>query len=221
MKKFVLLAMIVCFFALFGCGKTKIDENNIEYVKITPTPTITSNNVDSNQNKHKQDEQNINTNDNPIDNVSNNIKENEDVIDSIKEHQEDVDIKNSDINIDIDEWGIALTTSNVTPTSVTINCSQKDGQYVKELITGSFFCIQKLEDGEWVDVPYKDNEIAFCWTAEAWIIPLNDNVSWDVNWDWIYGELSSGEYRIGKEIMIFRKTGDYDESIMYANFIIE
>ena len=195
--------------------KTKIDESNIEYVKLTPTPTITSNNVDVNQNK--QDEQNINTNDNSIDNVSNNIKENEDVIDSIKEHQEGVDIKNNDI----DEWGITLTTSNVTPTSVTINCSQKDGQYVKELITGSFFCIQTLENNEWVDVPYKDNTSAFCWTAEAWIIPLNDTISWDINWDWVYGELPSGEYRIGKEIMNFKETGDYEETILYATFTIE
>lgn len=36
----------------------------------------------------------------------------------------------------------------------------------------------------------------------------------------VTGELSAGRYRIGKEFMDFRKTGDYDKEICYAEFEI-
>ena len=59
------------------------------------------------------------------------------------------------------------------------------------------------------------------WTMEAWMIPKEDTISWDVNWEWLYGKLPAGEYRIGKEIMNFRGTGDYDVEMVYAEFVIE
>ena len=43
---------------------------------------------------------------------------------------------------------------------------------------------------------------------------------WEIDWNWLYGELPAGKYRIGKEIMDFRGTGDYDTSIYFAEFEI-
>ena len=42
-----------------------------------------------------------------------------------------------------------------------------------------------------------------------------------MNWERLYGELPSGSYRIGKEVMDFRATGDYDTNDYYAYFEIE
>ena len=72
-----------------------------------------------------------------------------------------------------------------------------------------------------MDVEYLPQEYELSWTYEAWIIQKEGTTQWDVNWEWLYGELSAGEYRIGKEIMNFRGTGDFDEEIVYAEFIIE
>ena len=47
---------------------------------------------------------------------------------------------------------------------------------------------------------------------------MNDRVEWEVNWIELYGELSDGNYRIGKVIDDFRGSGDYDEKTYYANF---
>ncbi len=49
---------------------------------------------------------------------------------------------------------------------------------------------------------------------------MNDSCEWDVNWEWLYGVLAEGKYRIGKEITDFRDTGDYDSAIYYAEFEI-
>ena len=59
------------------------------------------------------------------------------------------------------------------------------------------------------------------WTMEAWMIPMEDSVKWEMKWDSIYGELPKGEYRLGKEFMDFRKTADYDTCVRYVNFVID
>ena len=43
-------------------------------------------------------------------------------------------------------------------------------------------------------------------------------VEWEVNWEWLYGELPVGKYRIGKQIMDWRAPGDYDTVLYYAEF---
>lgn len=119
------------------------------------------------------------------------------------------------------EWGVTLEAQNVTAKGLTIVCHHSGGENVFELNTGSYYVVQKLEKAGWVNVEYIPQKHNVAWTAEAWIIRKEDTTTWDVNWEWLYGELPAGEYRIGKEIMNFRGTGDYDEEMVYADFIIE
>ena len=119
-----------------------------------------------------------------------------------------------------EKWGVGLTAKNISPKGLTIVCEQANGQNVAELSTGSYYIIQRLEDSGFVDVEYLPQEYEIGWTAEAWIIKKNDTTTWDVNWEWLYGELPIGEYRIGKEIMNFRETGDFDKEMIYAHFAI-
>ena len=130
-------------------------------------------------------------------------------------------IENNQNNEKPNQWGIVLEVDNVTENSLTIVCNHSGGENVAELYTGSYYVIQKLEKTDWVDVEYLPQEYELTWTSEAWIIQKEGTTQWDVNWEWLYGELSAGEYRIGKEIMNFRGTGDFDEEIVYAEFIIE
>ena len=115
------------------------------------------------------------------------------------------------------KWGVTLTAENVTSAGLTIVCRQSGGENVAQLQTGSFYALQKREEAGWTDV---SAEVDIMWTMEAWIIPLGGSASWDVNWEWLYGELPAGEYRIGKEIVNFRGPGDYDEEVVYAEFTI-
>lgn len=68
-------------------------------------------------------------------------------------------------------------------------------------------------------MPYViDGEIG--WTSEAWMIPMNSEREWEANWEWLYGKLPAGTYRIGKEIMDFRGSSDYDIAVYYVEFNI-
>lgn len=120
------------------------------------------------------------------------------------------------------DWGIILAAENVTSTGLTLKCTQSGGTATGALQTGSWFSIERLAQGKkWKEVEYLDQESNICWTLEAINISNNDSTEWNINWEGLYGELSPGTYRIAKEVMDFRKTGDYDKQIYYAEFEID
>lgn len=124
---------------------------------------------------------------------------------------------------EISNWGVTLTAKDITPEGMTIVCTQSGGSSSGELNTGSYYVLEQEVQGVWCVVEYAENMRGkeVCWDAVAWIIPMNDTVEWEVDWEWLYGSLEPGHYRIGKEIMDFRGTGDYDKKMYYAEFEIE
>jgi hypothetical protein len=118
-------------------------------------------------------------------------------------------------------WGITLTAETVTPTSATIKCTQSGGEPTGELHTGSWYILETWTQGNgWKEMPYIiDGEIG--WEDIAWIIPMEDTCEWEINWEWLYGTIPTGKYRIGKELMDFRVPGDFDKAIYFVEFSIE
>ena len=120
-----------------------------------------------------------------------------------------------------ENWGVTLTIDNITSTSASIVCTQSGGAPTGELQTGSWYIIENwTQENGWKEVEHVlQGDLA--WTMEAWGIRKNSKSEWTVNWEWLYGELPPGKYRIGKEITDFRKSGDYDNSIYFADFVID
>lgn len=118
-----------------------------------------------------------------------------------------------------DKWGLTLYADNVTSKGMTIRYEQFGGNVSGELETGAWYKIEKMVDGNWVDAEAKiDNPV---WNMVAYMIKKNDITEYEVNWEFLYGELPPGGYRLGKEISDFRVAGDYDKEIYYAYFTIE
>lgn len=119
------------------------------------------------------------------------------------------------------DWGITLEAKNVTPSGLTLVCYQSGGENVSELNTGSYFVVERLGDDGWVEVEHIPSEYEISWDLVARIIERESTTTWDINWEFLYGELPTGEYRIGKEITNFRGPGDYDKETLYAGFEIK
>ena len=119
-----------------------------------------------------------------------------------------------------ENWGITLVAENITSTSAIIKCTQSGGEPTGELQTGSWYIVENwTKENGWKEMPYIiEGEIG--WEDEAWMIQMNDTCEWEVNWEWLYGSLPAGKYRIGKNIMDFRGTGNYDNSIYFVEFEI-
>ena len=116
------------------------------------------------------------------------------------------------------DWGITLSVKDVTSTGMTLVCSQSGGEITGELECGSDYSLLVNSNGVWNAVPYLVDEVA--WTSEAYYIPMNDSIEFELKWERLYGELPAGTYRVVKGFMDFRGTGDYDTETYHTEFEI-
>ncbi|MBQ7874391.1 MAG: hypothetical protein IJ306_04420 [Oscillospiraceae bacterium] len=120
-----------------------------------------------------------------------------------------------------EKWGLALSVKDVTPKGLTVVFNQSGGAPTGSLDTGSYYSLERWENGEWAEVKKEPGDAEFMWTLTAWLIFMEGTTEMETNWELLYGELPAGIYRIGKEVSDFRGTGDYDKAMFYAEFVLE
>ena len=115
-------------------------------------------------------------------------------------------------------WGITLSVKNVTESGLTLICTQSGGEPTGELQTGSDYHLIVL-DGEWKDVPTVIKD--YGWNTIAYMVPKEESTEFEINWEWLYGKLPAGTYRIIKGFTDFRESGDFDTETYWAEFEIK
>lgn len=65
-------------------------------------------------------------------------------------------------------------------------------------VYGSWYKLEKLVDGKWYDVPTIIEDYGF--DEMAYLVNEDNEVKFVINWDWLYGKLSSGSYRLLKQV---------------------
>ncbi|MBD5445251.1 MAG: hypothetical protein HDR29_06835 [Lachnospiraceae bacterium] len=119
-----------------------------------------------------------------------------------------------------DKIGLYLSLKNVSRSGATLVFDQYDDKApTGQLQHGSEFVLEILKDGKWEEAPITiEGEYGF--NAVAYMIPAGESTEVELPWEWLYGELAAGEYRIKKSVMDFRGSGDYDKYTLYAQFIL-
>ena len=88
-----------------------------------------------------------------------------------------------------------------------------------QCIYSEHFWLEKKINENWYQVPVAiDGDYGF--NDIGYHLSSGKNEEWKVDWSWLYGSLDTGEYRIVKDILDFRKTGDYDKYYLAAVFLI-
>lgn len=132
---------------------------------------------------------------------------------------EETDLTPTTYDIVNDLDGVTMTVKENTVSSVGLTVILEN-QSDKECIYGEDFLLEEEIDGKWYQVPitlegnYGFNDIGYN-------LPSSEMREWAVEWEWLYGSLSKGKYRIVKKILDFRGTGDYDEHYLAAAFTLE
>lgn len=120
-----------------------------------------------------------------------------------------------------DEIGLYFSLKNITPTGADLVFQQYDKMAPQgELSFGQYYMIERKEGSEWKEVPVVlDGEYAF--EEIAYLIEKNKETVQEVNWEWLYGKLEPGEYRIRKQVDDFVETGMGNKSYtLYARFFL-
>ncbi len=122
---------------------------------------------------------------------------------------------------ELPEIGLIADAYKITGSGATVRFRVWDPELASgELEYGDDYSLERLEGDEWIQVPdilkgeWAVNDIAYIISKE----PESAGSEWEVNWEWLYGKLTPGDYRIGKSVMDFRGTGDYDTYKIYVYF---
>lgn len=118
-----------------------------------------------------------------------------------------------------DPWGLSLEVKDVTPTGLALVITQQGGSPTGQLQYGSDYTLEVRTGDTWQEVP-DIVEGNFAWDDIAYLVTMDGQTEETVNWDWLFGPLSPGHYRLSKRVMDFRDTGDYDTQVYQVEFDI-
>ena len=104
---------------------------------------------------------------------------------------------------------------NITEVSSTAIAVELVNDSYCEIGYGEYFWIEFKDDGEWHILAPKDNE-NFTFIDILYILEKNSSGTWGYVFDYMYGELPEGEYRLVKEFTVFSGKDDSGENITLA-----
>ncbi len=112
---------------------------------------------------------------------------------------------------------VSMEMENITTCGATIKLSHYDWAESGEISYGELFSIEKDNNGKWEAVPEIIDNAAF--NDIAYIIPVNETCDIETSWEWLYGPLSPGTYRINKTILERTDNGSKEHKLA-AQFLV-
>ncbi len=121
---------------------------------------------------------------------------------------------------DVPEIGLTFSVRQITPSGAALVFSQYDPDLPSgELQYGDDFLLERKTDSGWEAVPVViEGDSGF--HAVAYVIPAGETHVQTLSWDWLYGELAPGTYRVKKTVCDFRGSGDFDRYPVSASFLL-
>lgn len=120
-----------------------------------------------------------------------------------------------------DKWGITLSIDDVSATGCTAVFSRKGGSCKDYLNAAGHALLERFENEEWTAVKTLSMEHSVVWDVETKFITEEEPACFSHDWQWLYGELSPGKYRIAMDVTDNSSFFD-DDTVWYtADFEIE
>ena len=88
---------------------------------------------------------------------------------------------------------VTMTVSDVTPTGAVLTIQDDNPE---PFVYGEWFVIEREKDGAWYEVKTKISNYGF--NEIGWLTDHGE-LTMTVDWEWLYGELPTGHYRILKQ----------------------
>lgn len=124
--------------------------------------------------------------------------------------------EHDDIAVLEDFKSIALQDS-ITPTSATF---VYDNRTDTTFTLGEAYSLEINLDDAWYQVPViLEDEYGF--HDIGYESPPDEMIEMEINWEWLYGTLEPGEYRIVQEVLDVHEPGDYETYTIATEFEIE
>jgi len=111
---------------------------------------------------------------------------------------------------------MAVKEGTVSPTGLTLQFVNKSG---KDCIYGDYFLLEKKNIGEWYQVPV-EIEGDYGFHSIGYSLAAGGDSEWAADWEWLYASLDTGEYRIVKDILVSKVSGNHTTFYLAAEFTV-
>ena len=91
----------------------------------------------------------------------------------------------------------SMTVDNVTPGGLTVHFNLHEKR--NEVLFGDSFRLEQRVGEDWAEVPVIREDYGF--NLVGYLLTEGTERTMDVDWEWLYGRLSPGAYRIVKELV--------------------
>lgn len=118
----------------------------------------------------------------------------------------------------VDGIAMEVKEETVSPEGLTVVV---ENESIEEAIYGDDFVLERMIEGNWYQMTTLLEEENYGFNAIGYSLIPGESGEWEVNWEWLYGSLERGEYRIIKGVLDFREAGNFDEYYLAAEFVIE
>ena len=107
-------------------------------------------------------------------------------------------LNSKEINVNVyatsEVENVSVTISDISLTGATITIKDTNED---KYTYGEWYVLQKEENGKWYNIPTKVKEYGF--NDIGYEVDENNEVKFVIDWEWLYGKLSQGSYRIIKK----------------------
>ncbi len=117
----------------------------------------------------------------------------------------------------INPFGVRLSVSNITPSGLTLTITQSGGIVTGTLQTGLDYKLERLGVDGWRSVEYIAEPI---FHSLAKLIPTDGSMDMDISWQYHFGELPKGQYRLTKNVWDYRGPANFDSVDFTVTFEI-
>lgn len=115
--------------------------------------------------------------------------------------------------------GISMVIKDGTLTNKSATIIITDRREDEEHTYGDSFRIEKKVDNKWFNLDTKIKNYGF--NSIGYSVDENRKLQLNVNWEWLYGELESGEYRLIKDFAISKNDTYVGNKEIYVIFEID
>lgn len=107
---------------------------------------------------------------------------------------------------------------NITNKEITLNLSNKSDS--NNLLYGEHFMLEKKIEDKWYEVPIILKE-DYAFKEIGYELKPGESVELKVDWEWLYGSLEPGDYRILKDVIIYEKIENQTQHTLATEFSIK
>lgn len=94
-----------------------------------------------------------------------------------------------------DVKNVSISISDVSPAGAIVTIKDINEE---PYVYGEWYKIEEKKNGEWFDVKTIIDNYGF--TEIGYLTDANGKVKFEIDWQWLYGELPKGSYRLLKEV---------------------